>query len=341
MTNNEPFADQHSLGQVADCGNQDSGSAIAGDDPAAVTRRRQDKLFHALSAGSGWFTVAVIAFIAVFLIASSAPALLNNRASFLTSSQWQVDDSGQLSFGVANLLWTTVVSSVVAMLIAVPIAVGMALLITQYVAGRTARTIGFVIDLLAAVPSVIYGLWGATVLAPAIDPAAKWLQAHLGWFPLFAPGLQSSGTIFVASLVLAVMILPIVTSISRDVFAQTPRDHLEAAMALGATKWEMISMAVIPYGRSGVVAASMLGLGRALGETIAVMLILSTTNEVGINFSLFTGGETFASKIANNSAEFDSPTKTGAYIAAGLVLFVVTFAVNALARVIVNRRKVK
>ena len=227
------------------------------------------------------------------------------------------------------------------MAIAVPIAVGVALLITQYVKGRLANLIGFLVDLLAAVPSVIYGLWGAAVLAPTIDPVSKWMQATLGWIPLFAPGLQSSGTVFVASLVLAIMILPIITSISRDVFAQTPRDHIEAAWALGATKWEMISMAVIPYGRSGVVAASMLGLGRALGETIAVMLILSTTNDLAINVSLFAGGETFASKIANNAAEFDSPTKTGAYIAAGLVLFVVTFVVNALARTVVDRRKVK
>jgi phosphate transport system permease protein len=143
-----------------------------------------------------------------------------------------------------------------------------------------------------------------------------------------------------ASLVLGIMILPIITAVSRDVFAQTPRDHVEAALALGATRWEMIRTAVIPYGRSGVVAASMLGLGRALGETVAVMIILSQTNERGINVSLFAGGETFASKIANNAAEFDSPAKTGAYIAAGLVLFVVTFAVNAAARLIVDRRRV-
>jgi phosphate transport system permease protein len=137
--------------------------------------------------------------------------------------------------------------------------------------------------------------------------------------------------------VLAIMVLPIVSAMSRNVFAQTPRDHIEAALALGATRWEMIRTAVIPYGRSGVIAASMLGLGRALGETIAVMIILSQTTTEGINVSLFAGGETFASKIANNAQEFDSPAKTGAYIAAGLVLFVVTFAVNAVARVVADR----
>ncbi|HSN44352.1 MAG TPA: phosphate ABC transporter permease subunit PstC, partial [Propionibacteriaceae bacterium] len=206
---------------------------------------------------------------------------------------------------------------------------------------RRGTAVGVLVDLLAAVPSVVYGLWGAAILAPAVQPFSRWLTEHLGWFPLFAPGLASSGSVFVASLVLAIMILPIVTAISRDIFEQTPRDQIEAALALGATKWEVIHTAVLPYGRSGVIAASMLGLGRALGETIAVMLILSTSNDTKINFSLFAGGETFASKIANNAAEFDSASKTGAYVAAGLVLFIITFAVNALARVIAAGGKAK
>jgi phosphate transport system permease protein len=142
----------------------------------------------------------------------------------------------------------------------------------------------------------------------------------------------------VASIVLAIMILPIITAISRDVFEQTPHDHIEAAWALGATRWEMIRTAVLPYGRSGVVSASMLGLGRALGETIAVMIILSTPAPgETFNPSIFAGGETFASKIANAASEFDTPSKTGAYIAAGLVLFVITFVVNAIARTIADR----
>ena len=150
--------------------------------------------------------------------------------------------------------------------------------------------------------------------------------------------MDPKGSVFVASVVLAIMILPIVIAISRDVFAQTPRDHIEAALALGATRWEVIRTAVLPHGRSGVVSASMLGLGRALGETIAVMIILTTPPQGGpFTPSIFAGGETFASKIANNAAEFDSPSKTGAYIAAGLVLFVVTFAVNAIARIIAER----
>lgn len=300
----------------------------------------QDRLFAGLSATVGWFIVALIAAIAVFLLSWALPSLAKDTVNFITSTAWTVTNT-ELTFGIAGLLWTTVLSSVVAMVIAVPIAIGVALLITQYAPARLGGTIGFLVDLLAAVPSVVYGLWGAIVLGPKLQPIGVWLQNHVGWFPLFGPGLPSSGTVFVASVVLAIMILPIITAITRDIFGQTPRDQIEAAWALGATKWEMIRTAVLPHGRSGTIAAAMLGLGRALGETIAVMLILSTTNSLKINWSLFAGGQTFAALIANNAAEFDSPLKTGAYIAAGLVLFVVTFAVNAVARIIAGRGKAK
>lgn len=296
-----------------------------------------DLTFRAAAYVAAFLVVMIVLFVGVFLAIIATPSLLHNNANFFTSTSWEVG-TGSLAFGIAGLLWTTVLSSVVAMVLAVPVAVGTALLITHYVPPRVGSTIGFVIDLLAAVPSIIFGLWGLKILGPALGPLYSWLTAHLGWIPLFAPGVESTGNVMTASVVLAIMILPIISAMSRDVFAQTPRDHIEAALALGSTKWEMIRTAVIPYGRSGVIAASMLGLGRALGETVAVMIILSQTNSAGINVSLFAGGETFASKIANNAAEFDSPAKTGAYIAAGLVLFVVTFAVNALARIIADRK---
>lgn len=281
--------------------------------------------------------VLLVLFVGVFLAVIATPSLRHDTVNFFTSTQWAVGGN-TLSFGIAGLLWTTVLTSVVAMVLAVPVAVGTALLVTNYVPRRVGAVIGFVIDLLAAVPSIIYGLWGLKLLGPFLGPFYTWLQKTLGWIPLFGKGVESTGNVLTASIVLAIMVLPIVSAMSRDVFAQTPRDHIEAALALGATKWEMIRTAVIPYGRSGVIAASMLGLGRALGETIAVMIILSQTNTPGINVSLFAGGETFASKIANNAQEFDSPAKTGAYIAAGLVLFVVTFAVNAIARLVADRR---
>jgi phosphate transport system permease protein len=171
-------------------------------------------------------------------------------------------------------------------------------------------------------------------LAPWLDPVARFLNNNLGWFFLFADGnvsIAGGGTIFTAGIVLAVMILPIITSVTRDVFSLTPPGHVEAAQALGATKWEVIRMTVFPYGRSGTIAGAMLGLGRALGETVAVLIILRAAAKAG-NWSLFDGGYTFASKIASAAAEFSAPLPTGAYIAAGFVLFLLTFVVNALAR---------
>lgn len=301
-------------------------------------KRGADLVFKSATGISAGLIVAIVGFIGVFLLALAIPALTKNNANFLTSNDW--DLGSKFSFGIAGLLWTTVFSSIIAMMIAVPIAIGVALLITHYARGKLANTVGFMVDLLAAVPSVVYGLWGLRVLGPTLVPLGEQISKYLSWIPIFKPGLlPSPGTVFTASTVLAIMILPIVTSISRDVFAQTPRDHIEAAWALGATKTEMIRTAVIPYGRSGITAAAMLGLGRALGETVAVMIILSTVQDLG--FSLFDGGETFAARIANGAGELDSADKTGAYIAAGLVLFVLTFVVNAIARTLANAGKVK
>jgi phosphate transport system permease protein len=303
----------------------------------AKISRTGDLIFRGMSGGSAAVIVLLVIFVGAFLLALALPALRANQDSFLFSRNWVVEGD-ELRFGIAGLLWTTVLSSIVAMVIAVPIAVGVALFLTQYLHYRASGPLSFVVDLLAAVPSIIFGLWGLIVLGPAMAPAVEWLTDRIGFIPLFAPGVSPRNSVFTAGVVLAIMILPIVTAISRDVFAQTPRDHIEAALALGATRWEMIRTAVLPYGRSGVISASMLGLGRALGETIAVMIILSQPAP-GSPFtpSIFAGGETFASKIANNAAEFDTPSKTGAYIAAGLVLFVVTFVVNALARIIAGR----
>lgn len=308
----------------------------------ASISRTGDRVFGALAGGSGVAIVALVLFVGVFLLALALPALLQNKDNFLTSRSWVVAGT-DLRFGIAGLLWTTVLSSVIAMLLAVPVAVGVALFLTQYSPRRLSGPLSFVVDLLAAVPSIIFGLWGLTVLGPFLNPAGVWISTHLGFIPLFAAtGAQPKNSVFVASIVLAIMILPIVTAISRDVFAQTPRDHVEAAYALGATRWEMIRTAVMPYGRSGVISASMLGLGRALGETVAVLIILSTpASGAPFSASIFAGGETFASKIANNASEFDTPSKTGAFIAAGLVLFVVTFLVNALARIIADRGNAK
>ncbi|MEV6070066.1 phosphate ABC transporter permease subunit PstC [Nocardia sp. NPDC052001] len=292
-------------------------------------------IFRSAATTAGGVIVAAIALIALFLLIRAVPSVLANKANFFTSSEFNTSNADNLRFGIKDLFMVTVLSAVMALVIAVPIGVGIALFLTQYAPKALARPFSTVVDLLAAVPSIVFGLWGVLVLAPKIEPLQRFLNEHLGWFFLFSDGNLSTyaGTIFTAGVVLAVMILPIITSVSREVFGLTPLSHIEAAQALGATKWEVVRMTVLPYGRSGVIAGSMLGLGRALGETIAVLVVLRTSAKAG-SWSLFDGGYTFASKIASAASEFSSKLPTGAYIAAGFVLFALTFVVNALARLV-------
>jgi phosphate transport system permease protein len=305
----------------------------------ASTGRFGDRLFGGAATVSGIIVIALVTLIAVFLIVQAVPALMNNSASFFTSRVW-APGGEQPAFGILEFLWTTVTASTIAMLVAVPVGVAVALFITQYAPTWMRRPAASLVDLLAAVPSIVYGLWGLIAFAPVFKPVQGWIESALGWFPLFAPTGISGGTIFFIGIVLAIMVLPIVTALSREVFDQTPTAHKEGALALGATQWEMIRTAVLPFGRPGVISASMLALGRALGETIAVTFLVSALSDGSPwTWSLFNGGETFASKIANNAAEFSNPGKTGAYIAAGLVLFVLTFVVNSIARVVIERRK--
>lgn len=298
-------------------------------------RRRGDRVFAVLTSGAGWFVIGLVALVGVFLLLQAVPAIRDDTGNFF-GHQWDVA-GGKLNFGISGLLWATVIASAIAMIIAVPIAVGIALFMTHYAPKRLTGPIGYVIDLLAAIPSIIYGIWGFTILSPELESVQRFLY-HLSGIPIFKDQGFITGSIFDGGVVLAIMILPIITAISRDVFARTPRANIEAAWALGATKWEMIRLAVLPHGRAGVISGSMLGLGRALGETIAISLILSAPSPTApFNVSIFNGGETFASKIANSSGEFQN--NPGPYIAAGLVLFVLTFVVNGIARSIVNRRK--
>ena len=298
--------------------------------------RRGDQLFKLVAAAAGCTIVLAILLIAIFLLVRAVPSLRADHANFFTSAEFNTTKAEHLAFGIRDLFMVTVLSSITALVLALPVAVGIAVFLTQYAPKRLARPFGAMVDLLAAVPSIIFGLWGIFVLAPKIEPVAELLNRNLGWFFLFKHGnvsLAGGGTIFTAGIVLSVMILPIITSVSREVFRQTPRIQMEAAQALGATKWEVVRMTVLPFGRSGVIAASMLGLGRALGETVAVLIILRSAAHPG-NWSLFDGGYTFASKIASAASEFSEPLPTGAYIAAGFALFVLTFIVNAAARAV-------
>lgn len=300
--------------------------------------RLGDRLFSSLATGSGVFIITLVVLVAAFLLWKAIPSIKNDSVNFFTSRIWSVGDSGE-AFGIAGLLWTTVLISVFAMVIAVPIAIGIALFITQYAPARLSKPVAYVIDLLAAIPSIIYGIWGIAILAPHLTGAQNFLSSALGWIPLFKDRGTAVGTVFDGGVVLAIMILPIITSISREVFQRTPRQNIEAALALGATRWEMIRLAVLPYGRAGVVSGAMLGLGRALGETIAITLIVSTAgNGSPFDASLLGKGQTFAARIATGGdALFAHP---GPFIAAGLVLFILTFIVNAAARSVVARKAV-
>jgi len=304
---------------------------------SGISSRRGDAVFSLLSRGSGILVLIIMGAIGLFLLWKAIPALRVNSANFLTSSEWFPDDS-PATFGIAALAFGTLISSIIAMLIAVPIGLGVALYTAHYAPKRIAPTLGYVVDLLAAVPSIIFGLWGLQVLMPNTVDLWKWLDDHLGFIPIF----QNSEDIYtrsiaIASVVLAIMILPTVTAISREVFAQVPTGHIEAALALGATRWETMRTAVFPFSRPGMVSASMLGLGRALGETIAVALILSATFRINLQITE-PGGNTFAANIALKWNEAGT-IGLGALIASGLVLYVITFAVNMAARLVIERRR--
>ena len=300
------------------------------------TGRAGDRIFAGAARGSGILVLVIVAAIGAFLVWKAIPALRDNEANFLTSETWDPNASPP-RFGIAQLAFGTVVSSLIAMLIATPVAIGIALFISFYSPRRLASGLGYVVDLLAAVPSIVYGLWGLAFLSRHMEGISAFLNGALGWIPLLGGDSPGKNSIFTASVVLAIMILPIISSLSREVFLQVPRPNVEAALAIGATRWEMIRLAVLPYGRSGMIGASMLGLGRAMGETIAVAMVL--TFVPGINWHLLEdGGATFAANIANSFAEA-SVTGRGALIASGLVLFVITLLVNMAARAVVARRK--
>lgn len=299
--------------------------------------RRGDRIFFNVSRGAGILMLVLTGAIGVFLAWKAIPSLQSDSANFFTEQSW-FPDAVPPVFGIAALAFGTVITALVAMVLAVPVAIGIALFISHYASRRLASTLGFVVDLLAAVPSIIFGLWGLAVLMPNMQGLIAWLVKYFGWIPLFAnPEQVYTKSILIAGVVLAIMILPTISAVSREVFLQVPQGHIEAALALGATRWEMVRMVVFPFGRPGVISAAMLGLGRALGETIAVALVLSAVFE--INWQITEpGGNTFAANIALKWNEA-GPNGLSALIASGLVLFIITLAVNMVARLIIARRK--
>jgi phosphate ABC transporter permease protein PstC len=277
--------------------------------------------------------LALIVFFFVFLVSKAHPALARfGLFGFVFENDWNVSRD---IYEAWALVVGTLVTSAIALVLGVPVAVAAAIYVTELCPRRARGPLTVLIDLLAAVPSVVYGLWGVFVLIPHLEPAERWFSDTFSFLP-FVGGDVAGPNVFIAGLILAIMILPIVSAISREVILTAPGDHKEAALALGATRWEMIRMAVLPYSRAGIVGASMLGLGRAIGETIAVTLVIG--NAPSVPRHLFDQGYTLAAVIANEFGEAaDNALHVGALIAAGLVLFVLTLAVNAAARAIVNR----
>ena len=301
--------------------------------PIQGKRRPGDRIFGGTAIAAGVLILITLAAVAIFLIVESIPALSAKPGDFGSSgitNFWQY---------VAPFAFGTVWAAFLALIMAVPVAIGIALFISHYAPRRLAQTLGYIIDLLAAIPSVVYGLWGITVLAPLVQPFYAQLSDTLGWIPLFAGPVSGTGrTILTVAIVLAVMVLPIITALCREVFLQTPRLREEAALALGATRWEMVRMTVLPFGRPGIISAAMLGLGRALGETMAVAMVLSPAAIISFALLQSQNPNTIAANIALNFPEA-SGTGINVLIATGLVLFVITLIVNMVARAIVARFK--
>jgi len=277
--------------------------------------------------------LALIAYFFIRLIGESGDTFSRFGLSFIFGNDW---DPAHGIFHGFPLVAGTLITSAIALLLGVPVAVAAALFVNELCPRRFRTPLAILVDLLAAVPSVVYGLWGILVLAPKLLPAEQWFASTFSFIPFIGGGTPTSPNYFLAGLILAIMILPIVSAISREVIATVPSEHKEAALALGATRWEMIRMAVLPYARPGITGGAMLGLGRAIGETIAVVLVIGNAPVIGSH--LFNQGYTLAAVIANEFGEAaNTPVHSSALFAAGLVLFVLTLVVNIIARYFVVR----
>jgi phosphate ABC transporter permease protein PstC len=305
------------------------GRSVLGRSPLA---RLPDR---ALRYGLTALAAALLLLIAYFfarLVGQASPAFEKfGVLGFTFGSEWNVSAE---HFGALPLLVGTLITSALALLIGVPIAVATAIYATELCPTRLRAPLTVLVDLLAAVPSVVYGLWGIFFLAPKLQPAEHWIASKLSFVPFIGGGLVTIPNYFITGLVLAIMILPIVSAISREVIATVPADHKEAALGLGATRWEMIRMAVLPFSRAGIVGGAMLGLGRAIGETIAVTILIGDAPKLSNH--LFEQGYSLAAVIANEFGEAQGLHRS-ALFAAGLVLFVLTLLVNGVARGLVLR----
>ena len=302
--------------------------------------RRSDKVFRGVVTAGGLSSLLLLGLIALFLGYRGFEVLLQEGMGFITHSDWSIstDDAGNViesHFGLAAMLVGTILCSLIAVVIALPISVFSALFLNFYAPGWLKKIMVTIIDVMAAFPSILFGIWGFLVLMPSIEYWSKLLHKYLGFIPAFdmqVPVFTRSP--FVAGVVLSIMIIPIITSVAREIFSQAPLDRIQAAYALGATRWAMIKAVVIPHGRSGVIGGAMLGLGRAMGETVAVFTVLNIVFQVNWQMLLGAGGNV-ASLIILKFGDA-SPYEIKALMAAGLILFLLTLVVNALADLIVK-----
>jgi phosphate transport system permease protein len=321
-------------------------TAPAEDTPRTIVARPStgDRIFRAILRGSGWSVFVITGLILVFLILRAAKAFKFMGFGFLTTQTWVIYNPQH--FGIAAILPLGILIALIAMLIAVPAGIAIALYISEYSPLALRRPLVALIDLMAAIPSIIFGLWGLLFLEPRILGFDSWLGRHLGFLPFFSFRLNTSveanyaTSTFIAGIVVSLMVIPIVTALSRQVFSQAPAGEREGAYALGATRWGMIRTVVLPFGRGGVIGACMLGLGRALGETIAVTLIISSAFKFNFHV-LETGGNSIASSIALDFSSFPDAGSMGlsALMAAGLVLFAMTLIVNTLGAIVIGRSR--
>ena len=302
--------------------------------------RRSDKVFRGVVTTGGLSSLFILGLIAIFLAYRGFEVFREEGLGFITQADWSVtiDESGSIvesNFGISAMLVGTILCALIAVVIAVPISVLSALFLNFYAPQWLKKILVAVIDMMAAFPSILFGIWGFLVLMPSAEYWARLINKYLGWIPLFEVNpFFFTRSPFVAGVVLAIMIIPIITSVSREIFAQAPLDRIQAAFALGATRWAMIKAVVIPHGRSGVVGGAMLGLGRAMGETVAVFTVLNIVFQVNWHVLLGAGGNVASLIILKFSEAGDYEIK--ALMAAGLVLFLLTLAVNAIADVIVK-----
>jgi phosphate transport system permease protein len=300
---------------------------------------RGDAIFRATLRTAGLSSFVITALILIFLIIRSSWAFRADGLSFFTKQSWIFVGN---DFGIGGVLPGTLIIGGMASLVAIPVALATAIFISEYAPGRLRRILIAVIDLMAAIPSIVYGIWGRFYFMPRAIGVMGWISHHFSWFPPFKLTVAVSSSSFVgspaiAALVVSLMAIPIITSLSREVFSQAPQGEREAAYALGSTRWGMVRTVVLPFGRGGAIGACMLGIGRALGETIAVLLIINASYQLNWHV-LQSGGYSVASMIAGLWA-YSSYDQLSALMAAGLVLFAITLIVNSLAAIIINRSR--